>query len=337
MTAGPDDLLSAVAAHGLPGSLLRLPEGPLDDQRWRRLVDETARQRLIGHLAAAVEAALVSTDAQRDEIRALHRRAVGHVLRLEQRLVDVSSKLSAADIPHCTLRGPALARVAYAHSDRRVFDDVDILVPARMLDDVVQLLEEAGCRRDGRRQGDRVAAPSAGGVKLLAPDGLAIDLHRTLIAGPFGIHLDMDTPFETASSLLLGGRLIPALEEEWLLLHICYTTALGGATPLGAFRDLAQLLLHVPIDVDRFLELGRRADVTAVAAAAIATTWHRLQLADLVPLVVWARDYLPSSQERRWLRACRTGTSETFVGATPRSMRGLRGRVAYLRSLISSP
>ena len=93
--------------------------------------------------------------------------------------------LESAGVRHVLLKGAALATAVYADPSLRPFGDVDLLLdPGRFVDGIAAL-RAAGAVRwlpEVRRGFDGRFAKD---VPVLFGGG-AIDLHRTLIAGPFG-------------------------------------------------------------------------------------------------------------------------------------------------------
>ena len=107
------------------------------------------------------------------------------VLRLEQAALAASEVLEAAGVRHLLLKGAALATAVYADPSLRPFGDVDLLLEPGRFGDAIAALRAAGAVRpfpEVRRGFDRRFAKD---VPVLFGGG-ALDLHRTLIAGPFG-------------------------------------------------------------------------------------------------------------------------------------------------------
>ena len=105
MTGGVPDTL-AVASHGLAGSRLDVPEGPLSDDRWAELLHACRAQELLGYLAGAVAAgSLAVTDAQADELYVLEAESAGLALLVEQRLVTLT-RASATSRPSTSWSSP---------------------------------------------------------------------------------------------------------------------------------------------------------------------------------------------------------------------------------------
>ena len=119
--------LQAVAAFGLDH--LETPE-LAGSEDLASLVHDAERHRLTGLLAAAVRSGRLDPTADiRAQIEEIDERWQRHGLLMGRLLVDVVEALAAASIPHRVIKGPALARLAYAEPAHRVFGDIDIVVP----------------------------------------------------------------------------------------------------------------------------------------------------------------------------------------------------------------
>lgn len=339
MSTDPVRLLHSVAAFGLPGALRDFPTRPLDDAVWRTLLAGVRNQRLEGHLAdAVVSRALPASDRQIDEVAAAHQAAMWQVLRLERRLIEAVDVLDAAGLDSRVLKGSAYAHLCYPNPALRVFGDIDLLVRTDAFDDAVAVLDAAGFRR-------RWAQPRPGfdrrfgkGATLDGPDGVELDLHRTFTLGPYGLKVHLDDLFDSAAVFTVGGRQLQALAAEERFLHTCYHAALGSPSPrLVPLRDVAQQALAGREDLDsaRVLDLARRWRGQAVLARAIRLAWDMLDVADVLPLSVWAERYEPSREERRALSVY-VGRNRSYgakVVASLGALPGLADKVAFLRAL----
>ncbi|CAN5190501.1 hypothetical protein BH24ACT1_BH24ACT1_09330 [soil metagenome] len=327
-------LAAAVAAYGLP-TRSSLPDRPLPVHEWELTVAEARDHRTIGFLAQAVaDGSFVATAEQAEQAYDAHAEAMGLAVVLERLLLDVVALLSGAAVDHRVLKGSAFAHLVYPDPAQRPFGDVDVLVPASRFDVAVTTLVDAGYTRERpqRRPGfDRRFVKS---VTLTSPDGLPVDLHRTLAAGRFGLTLAADDLFAASSALMLAGQTLSALAPEDRFLHACYHAALGAAPPLLARRDIAQMLLTTDLDLT---EVRRRCEAwrsQGVLARAVALTWETLALSDPVPLVTWARSYRPAASERWALGAHsmqRRSGAKTVT--TLMAITGLRDKLAFLWAL----
>jgi hypothetical protein len=331
------DPCAAVAAYGLPGSLLTLPAGPLDATAWAPFLLGVRAHRLVGHLAAAVaDGALRVTDEQRRQVRDLRLITVASTLRLEHQLILLTDVLTAAGIEHRVLDGPALARLAYPTKERRPFVDLEVLVPTARWDETMATLLGSGYQRRRPALREDFDRRFGTGVTLVATNGVEVDLHRTFVMGPFGLAMDPDLLFAASEGFDLAGRHLQTLDRAGLLFHACYAASVGDRPArLDSLRDVAQLLLQSPdvIETERILDMARRCRATVLVARAVTTTWRRLQLADAVPLSAWASRHEASQEDLRWLAAYHRSSAtlaRTAVIAIPR----FSDRLAYLRAML---
>lgn len=329
-------LVTAVAAHGLPGAVLEWPSRPLADDAWHAVLRGVERERLSGLLAEAVVAgALPATDDQIDAAAELHLRAMAAALRLDRRLLQAAAVLEGADVPFRVLKGAAVAHLAYADPAQRSYGDVDLLVSGDRFEAALAVLADAGYRRRWPQLRANFDRRFGKGTTLVAEGGWEIDLHRTFVMGPFGLTIDLEPLFHRASMFQLGDRVLPALAHEERFLHGCYAAALGDAQPrLTLLRDVAQHMLYQRLDIDRVRALARAWGGEAVVARAVTVAWQRLALADIVPLTVWAQRYEPDRAERRMLASyLDTGRYAAKAWASLRVIDGAAAKVAYLRAV----
>lgn len=232
-----------------------------------------------GALAAAVEVGAVVIDepTRHQFFEEMVVRLVND-LRAESECVTVTKLLAEAGIQSVVLKGLAVAHLDYPDPSQRSTTDVDLLVRAVDIERATELLTDAGFRRDlpERRRGfDRRFAKD---VTLYGPRRVEIDLHRTLLRGPFGAAIDLDELWASQEPLLVEG--LPdrqALDRPSRLLHAAYTVAVADARPsLANMCDVALLASDPQMDWDtvRGRTARWRADAIvtdAVAAAAAAT------------------------------------------------------------------
>lgn len=324
--------LLAVAGHGLPGR--GFPAAPLSEEAWSALLTAAADHRVLGLLRSAVDSgALPATDAQRTGARSAHRRSLLRVLALERHLVSVTTLLSGAGVETRVLKGSAYAHLDYPDPALRSFVDLDLLFRPADIARAVSVLSSAGLTRI-------LAEPRPGfdrrfdkGTTLRGPD-FEIDVHRTFVLGPWGFRVDLDALWASSDTFTIGGHPLTALSKPHRFLHACYHAALGDwPLRLGSLRDVAEL--H-PADEHGLLDLAGSWGVQAVVAAAVADSTRLLGLPVTGPLRTWARQYVPTSREVRWL-GLHTRANKTFAAqavATLPVLPGLREKAAYLRALL---
>ncbi len=263
----PEAVIGAVAAYGLPGAA-GLPDGPLPDGAWRSVLDLATRERLTPLLAAAVAGGTFAvTERQREQATAAHEQAMRLCVLLERALLGVASTLTGAGIDFRVLKGPAVAHLDYPDPAQRAFGDVDILVASSSYDDAMSVLRTTGAQRRFTEVRPGFDRRWGKGACLVAPDGTQIDVHRTFVAGPFGLTIDLDELFAGWVPVEIGGVDVPALDRESRFLHGCFHAALGDRVArLVALRDVAQLALTT--DLDRAVVMARAARWRADAVVA---------------------------------------------------------------------
>ncbi len=318
-----------VAAFGLAGVPRREPFG-LPEGDWSSLLEMLAFERISGLAVAAWEGGeLLLTERQAGELLALHRDDMAWVLELERTLLDLAGAFEDRGVELVVLKGPTLAHTVYPDPSWRVYGDIDLMVRTRDWRLSVALLRELGYRR-------RLPEPRPGfderfgkAATHVGPNGLEVDLHRTLVLGPFGLWMDPEELMNRTETFTLGGRSLRGLDATGRFVNACVHAALGRQKPL----------LHMVRDVAQTAD----ADVEAEVVADWADRWH------LAPVVHEALAAASSTLGRGWnlpvrgatpveRRALEAYTTErrgragTAV-ATLRAIRGLRGKAGYVRAL----
>lgn len=332
-----------IAGHGLAGVEAGMPvyAGDASSSEWAALVAVVASRRLAGlAVQAADDGALVAAPDARQQLVGLHEQQLAVDLELERHLRACARVLDSCGVEYRVLKGPALARYAYARPELRSFADVDVLVRGHQFDDAVDALVDA------RGLVRRYTEPRPGfdrrfgkGVCLTASDGLELDLHRTLSAGPYGALLDVDALFDSAPTVVvIGGRAVPALAVELAFVHACMHAVLGGsATPLVPLRDVATLAeLMTAGELDSAARFSRASRVEAIVRLAVARAAETF--AWTPPATVAARFERASLRGfDRWALAAYRPDAPSYpaqAAATFWVLPTLRDRVAYARALV---
>ncbi len=328
-----------VAAYGLDGSGTAPMTEPFDDESFALFLRRIEVGKLIGLAAIAVRNGdLPVTPSQRETVAGRHLSAMGQAIRLEGLLVELTDRLSAADIEVRVLKGSAVAQLDYEDPCLRPFVDVDLLVRSDDFARAVTVLEDAGI---GRIWG----APRAGfdrrfgkGATLRTAAGFEVDLHRTFVQGPWGLTVELADLWEDSRPIEIGGRTLPALTDGARLLHAAIHATLGHqlTVPYLPSRDLAEMLLFgEAAAADDARRLAQRWQMEAVLAEAVTLAWTVLELADVTALSAWAEAYQPSELDARRRAVYRadgasyTAKSLAALTALPR----LRDRVALVTTL----
>ena len=322
-------------ARGLPGvsEAARLPVGGA----WEELFARLHAERAVSIVASAVVGEmLVATDAQRESLVIAHEAAMRSCVMLERSTLDLAETLGRTEIDFRILKGPAVAHLDYPDPSWRTFGDVDVLVRSVDYDATVEALQRCGAYRRSAEVRPGFDRRFGKGVCMVMPDGVQIDVHRSLATGPFGLTINLEDLFEGSATISLAGTPIPVLTREHRLAHACFHAALGDATPrLVALRDIAQLMLTTDVDVDATRAMCTRWRAGAVMEHAIAATWDTLDLASTSDSE-WARGYAADSCERRsfaaYLGPNRSYARQMIAGIP--AVAGWRAKVAYVRSLL---
>lgn len=201
---------------------------------------------------------------------------------------------------------------------------------------VCTILEALGYRRglpEPRRGFDQRFGKAA---EFRRPGGIEVDLHRTLVVGPFGLWLEPEILFEAATELPLWDRTLKRLDDSLLQLHACVHASLGWWPPLKMpVRDVAQVAHFAQVDWEALADRAARWKLRAVVRHALETASATLDV-ELPPGTKKLVAYTPSRKEHRALqvyvtdRRKRGGTAVSTLRAIP----GLRAKAEFIRALI---
>jgi hypothetical protein len=332
----PSALLAAISAHALP-SRSELPDRPLDDVAFAGLLDRATVERVTPLVAVAVAAgALPATEEQAARVATAHERAMRLCVLLERALLGTTTDLEQHGIAVRALKGPAVAHLDYPDPAWRAFGDVDVLVASADYDRALGALVDAGGRRRFTEVRPGFDRRWGKGACVVATDGTQLDVHRTFVAGPFGLTVDLAQLLLDPASVAIGGRVVPALDRTNRFLHACFHAALGDQVArLATLRDVAQLVLTTDLDPDVAIARAAAWRADAVVARAVRLTWSRLRL-DAHPIAEWAHAHRADRFQLRALRAY-TGASRSYatqVVAGLSAVRGVPEKVAYVRALL---
>jgi hypothetical protein len=326
-----------VAAHGLPTTDAAGALDQLDDVDWSAFLERAVDEHITGHLVAAIDdGSLRATEQQWSDAVEAHERALALDLVLERLLRTTSRRFLDAGIEHRALKGPAVAHTAYDDPCRRSYGDVDILVRGAQFDDAVELLTDAGGRARYREPRPGFTQRFGKGVCVVT-DGLEIDVHRTFVAGPFGLALDPDQLFCDPVSIRLGSVAVPTLPADLHFLHACYHASLGDRVPrLVTLRDIAEMCMGGQVDHHAVIDRAKRWRARIVVQRSVLHTWATLALDSSHPLLDWALRYRASRWERNALAAyitpARSYALQSLAGL--RAVRGSRAKAAYASALL---
>lgn len=293
----------AVLAHGLP-TRAGPPTEAATHEVWSNLLHESSMHGLEGLLVSAVAAdALPTTAPQRADVAKLEidltRRRMGHEMRSRPWL----EVLDAAGIDLRLLKGPALAVLDYPDPIQRPTSDLDLLVRAEQIDRAVEALLEAGGTWLDPEPVAHYVRTVGKGATFAMPGGLEVDLHRTLVWGPFGVRVPCDELWACSRPLVFDGTERSTLGREETLLHAAAHLLVLGAVRAREVRDVGQLLCSPALDEERLLVLARHWGQEAVLATAVRMADQELELLPgSHPLSSWAVGYPVTLRDGIWLR-----------------------------------
>jgi hypothetical protein len=331
-----DRLARRVAAYGLHENG-HDPAHSIATHAWPTFLATLYDQRLTGFAVAAAEEGLLTLSSeQAEELLERHRDAMLQVLALERHLVTLSGALEDAGVEMVLLKGSALAHTVYPDPAWRPFADLDLLVRGSDFQLAVEVLADRGFRRSLPEPRAGFDARFGKAAELVGGDGLTIDLHRTLVVGPFGLWIDLDELFAGTTLFNVGGRVLRRLDDASLFLHACVHASLGWWPPLlMPVRDVAQVGSYTKVDWDLVAERTRRWRLAGVVRLAFNTALETLGAS----IPAEARAVMAIRPRRKELRALtayttnrrqRGGTATSTLRAIP----GIRAKTAYVRALL---
>jgi hypothetical protein len=328
-----------VASYGLAGSALPFPERPLDRADWIAFINRVADQRLSGFLMSAIDdGAFPVTEDQQKQAAGLRWHDAMWVLRLEHSLREIDSILSGSNLDYRVLKGPALANTVYADPALRSYVDIDILVPPTRFDESVALLTSDGGVRTNPEPVRGFVQRFGKSVAVTRPNQSAVDIHRTLAPGPYGLRIDLAQLFASKSPFRIAGRTLFGIGPEERFLHACYHATLGDNPPrLVPLRDVVETLRSPEFSLQRAHRLWTDWGASLVVAVAVRTAWATLGVVESEPLAQWAESFRPRRTERKVLEVFR-GTEEHDDREAIRMMMSavpsMRGKAQYLRAQV---
>lgn len=336
MSGAATSLPFRLAAFGLQTDE-RLVEEPLEPHDWDFLTGHAIRGRMEGMLAFAVRAgAIAVSDAQMADVARLARSRASADLQLEFETLMASAALAAEGIPFRVLKGPAWAHSAYPDPMMRGFGDVDLLIDPSRWYEAIDTLERSGARRvlpELRPGFDQRFGKDATLVRASLAE---IDLHRTLVLGPYGFWVDHDELMARApGSVRLAGMSVPILDAAAALLHACYNAALADDPPrLMALRDVAQMVASNESAVDEVMDLARRWRGLSVIRRAFGLVSRHLGARLVETSFSRALEGAVPARDRVLLASYRgAGRGYTSQLAAIAAIPGVRDRLFYLGAL----
>ena len=336
-TLDPETIMQRITAFGLPNGEAASARLTIEEELWPQTLVRLRGNKVTGFAVAGAEAGWLDLSSeQMAELLEAHRQAMLAPLAVERGLLELGTELNRENVEFVVLKGPALAHTVYPDPSWRYFGDLDLLVRGEDWERTCTLLANLGYRR-------ALPEPRAGfdlrfgkAAEFRHEKGIEVDLHRTLVVGPFGLWIEPEALFEGTTELPLWNRAFRRLNDTLLQIHACMHASLGWRPPLKVpVRDVAQVAYCASVDWEGLAEQAGRWKLRAVVRHALETASETLAI-ELPPGAASVFVERPSRMERRALegyvtdRRSRGGTSVNTLAAIP----GLRAKFAYIRALI---
>ena len=233
-------------------------------------------------------------------------------------LASAAEVLGGTGRPWMVVKGPVLAELAYGDPGARLYEDLDLVVPAADLSAVLDALEGAGAEVTDLNWPMMVDLVRAE-IPMILSHGMLADLHWHLLVTPrirSRFSMPMGELFARRRSVRLGGVETPTLDVVDGLLYLCLHGSLSGGDQLVWLKDLDQAMEAEEVDWDELARRARRYRVALVAAIQLERA--RVVLGARVPESVPA-DLAGGEPWWRWwrMRERRVGLGEW--GAPQRS------------------
>ncbi len=343
VTTRTSDAVAAVASAGLVA-----PGGPVSpvivsEASWTRFLMACEEHRVLGLLPVAERLGLIDfAEYQRSAVELRLRHWLSHDLAVERMAQAVVGALEVAGIEYRLLKGVVLANSLYPDPSMRVFSDVDVLVRSSEFTRAANLI---------------AASPEAGGLGalralpelrpgfddrfgrevLLRSGSIEIDLHRTLVDGPYGLRVNLQDLFDAPRTVTLGGQEVLTVGRSAQFLHACFSAVLGEWPPrLMVLRDVVELLgsdRHA-VDAAEVLQMAGRWRAQPVVALAVNLALDTLRAGPRHDLVGWARGFAAGPVERLLLRTYR-GRARGYTSqlASLAAVPGLAQKASFLHAI----
>lgn len=298
----PEDLLVAIAGHGLHPSPVTLTKCALGAQSWQQLLTMLSRELVLGlALLAADSGGLLVTAEQRADL--IERLALAQELRsaADRCLDEVVASLDREGVETCVLHGVATAALDYDEPGLRLYDSLHLLIPPTRRDDAVTALVERGVLRP---QGTKRRTKRQSSVMYLSRDGVRVVLYTSLTPKSFGAAVEASDLSPNRITFTPRSVELSALGREERLIAACLHARLNEVRKdLLAQRDVVQLVLREDLSVRKVERQASSWRLEAVVADAVRAAWETFRVPDVVPISAWSRSYRPYGRDRRRLAA----------------------------------
>ncbi len=329
-----EPVVRRIAAHGFSTTIT----GPhtVEPGAFATFYGQVRSERLDGLLLEASRDGVIElSDDQLAGFGRTHREDMEQALRLERAALDVVGLLADRGIVSVVLKGMALANTVYPDPGWRSFGDVDVLVdPARFVA-AIEALVAIGARRDLPEVRPGFDARFAKDVPVVL-DSMTIDLHRTLIQGPFGERIPVPALLAASRPVELGGSTLRVLDPSDAYVFAALT---AGAADVPArlitLRDLLELERAATFDAEAVREAAARWRVEAALARAVRVLDEVLRPDERPALLEWAGQFQPRRLDRVYM-SCYTSPARSYRStlATLLAIPKWSDRARFTRALL---
>ena len=247
------------------------------DTQLADLVRATNFHGVAGYVHNALSPVADLPESTRDALRELRDRTALFHLRTVADVAYLHTHLSEADLPWLAFKGPTLAEPVHGSAQLRSYSDLDLLVPARRLEEVMGALQTAGSTLLDRNW-TLIHREMKAEVHLQLPSGTSLDLHWHLFNDPERrqrFPVSIDEIFSRARTVTLNRRQVPTLSLADTLVYVAMHTMHSGADRLIWLKDLERLLALTDLDPEAVAERARAWRAELVLTSAI----RRVELA----------------------------------------------------------
>ncbi len=306
---------------------------PLSNPDQAEVLVELARShKLTGPLLVAVDAgALHLPPEQVQRLVDEHEKVMLWCMRLETALLEVAEVLGSGGAGDFrVLKGGAAAHLDEPDPSLRYTSDLDLLVRSLDFDRAVSALMGSGAVRKHVERRPGFDRRFAKGLPFKRQsDRVTVDLHRTLVQGPFSVRTDPDRLFDDPEPFTVGGRTFLALPVVGRVLNSAYHAAVNGPiAPLRNLRDLAQYLSRPDLGPEVVAAEAARWRGEAVLERAVRLTLESLPV-EIPEWEQWLASVKVDPADRALLLRGHRPSSWPVQWATLREM-SLRDRAAFL-------
>ena len=192
-------------------------------------------------------------------------------LQMTSELLALSDLFDKRRMPMVPYKGPALAQQLYGDLNLRMSDDLDILVHRQHVPEAISILESRGYTLP-----TQIRHLSSPYVRLdhhflmTRADGEVVELHWAFTPPSLSFDFDIEALWNRLGSIVIGGKMLPAIQAEDLALILPVHGAKDFWQRLIWIVDIAQLLHRFPhVDWQQVIDQAKRCGVVRAVLVAL--------------------------------------------------------------------